>query len=141
MDLSLTVSNGGGPTNAGPFAFRYDVAETLNSNACNNIGICTPADDDIVTINNALSPLTNIFVIGSTTYTLGITGFSTDGGATITDFLRSPENANNSAGLYARFEVQNVDNPVPEPSSMMLVGGGLLAAAARSRRSRRALQS
>lgn len=137
MDLFLTLSNGGS-TNAGPFAFRYGINETDNSDACNaNPAACTPADDDFVSIA-ALSPLTNLITIGSATYLLGIEGFSTDGGTTITSLLRSPENSDNPAGLYARLVRQPGDDPVPEPSSLFLAGSGLLAAGIRFARSRRA---
>ena len=50
-------------------------------------------------------------------------GFSTDGGATLSEGFKSPEGANQSAGIYAKVTVQ----VVPEPGTLALVAVAGLA--------------
>jgi hypothetical protein len=59
-----------------------------------------------------------------------LVGFSTNGGATLTNSFISNENATNSAHLYAEFIAPHA---APEPAALAILGVGLLGLAAAKR--------
>lgn len=107
--------NGGIP--GGPFS------GTCPYGPANGTGINSAGCADRVTVtSNAAS---QVFNIDGVLYTLDILGFSQDGGTTISNQFLTVENQNNVAGLYAI--VRAVENQIPEPGTLALVGLALLA--------------
>jgi PEP-CTERM motif-containing protein len=91
------------------------------NNTCNPKPSCT---DDHVTLA-ATSGIT-MFTYGGFEYTLDITGFSTNGGATTLETFDTKEGLKNSAGLYANLTARQIST-VPEPGTLGLFGVALLA--------------
>lgn len=120
LDLHTNVQ-GAQPRNQ-TFAYKFLIDETPNARPC-----AYPSDSpcaDRITFQNL--DTTSAFTVGGVDYTLMLTGFSTDGGATFSNSFISQENANNRAGLYAMITAPT-SVPVPEPASMALLGAGLAA--------------
>jgi hypothetical protein len=75
----------------------------------------------------------HVFDVEGTQYALELTGFSTDGGSTITDEFRLDEDAWTEAQLYGVFSGGGGEPPVAEPGALTLIGIAL-AGLARNRR-------
>jgi len=106
--------------NAGAFNFRFAIDETPNTAPC-AYPSATPCADRISFTNLAV---TDSFNIGGILYTVILTGFSTDGGVTISPDFISDEGADNVIGLYGRIVATS---DIPEPSTLALFGLGLAA--------------
>ncbi|MCZ2078912.1 MAG: THxN family PEP-CTERM protein [Bryobacterales bacterium] len=96
---------------------------TLTHNETNNVRPCAYPGTTICPDQVSISaPSGGTFVAGGVRYTLELR-FSRDGGATVLDQFITEENRANTADLFGRFTSELV--PIPEPTSMGLIGLGL----------------
>ena len=119
VDLNLLTTISGAVPAGQTFSYRFLVDETPNVLPC-AYPSTTPCADRITFTNLDTS---SAFTVNGTSYTIALSGFSTDGGATFTPDFISQENMTNVAGLYA---VIQAPTPVPEPPTLLLLGCGLI---------------
>lgn len=118
VDLALATSVAGANPMVQSFLYRFFIDETTNSSPC-AYPSTTPCADRI-TFSNL--DTTNAFVLGGVSYTIALTGFSSDG-TNFTNAFISQEGSTNSVGLYGRITAATA---VPEPASIALFGAGLV---------------
>jgi hypothetical protein len=132
IDYNFSFDTNGIPANlATSFHFVHD--ETPNDLPCDagpegaSISVC----DDFVTVSTL--GINQLITVGTDVYFFNLLGFSKDGGATIRTGFQSQENGTSRAGLYGVVTAQ----PIPEPSTLLLLLAGLGGITAATRRMRR----
>ncbi len=138
VTANITITDGvNPPANLGLFNFVFDFTHDETPNGGNpggpytgtcpygtqGVGVNVNGCADKVTVTSNAS--SQNFNVNGVVYTLDILGFSQDGGATISNMFLTTENQNNKAGLYAI--VKALENQVPEPGSLALIGLALFA--------------
>ena len=119
VNLAFKVGNFDTPlTLDATFLFQHN--ETPNVRPCTFSSPTAPCADQ-VTISNVL--LDTPFTDGGKNYYFSLLGFSTNGGANISNTYVTQEGVENTAGLYAI--ITTVPTTVPEPTSLLLIGTGL----------------
>jgi hypothetical protein len=121
ISLALTAPADANPANSN-YSYNFGIDITPNTHD-DSTQAGRAADADIVTIANGVTSTT--FTSGGVTYTLGLLGFSTNGGASYTTSFDSPEQSTATADIYAVINQPSLI-PVPEPLSMALLGTGVL---------------
>lgn len=117
VDLALATSVAGATPVNQSFLYRFFIDETENARPCAYPS--TTACADRITFSNL--DTTNAFVLGGVSYTIALTGFSSDG-TNFTNAFISQEGTTNTVGLYGRITAATA---VPEPASIAIFGAGL----------------
>jgi hypothetical protein len=107
------------------FFFHFAHEETTNDlNPCpyggangQGVNVNGCADRVLISFLNA----SNTFNLDGVAYTFNLMGFSTNGGATISNQFLTLEQTNNTAGLYATIQTRE-SVTVPEPGTLLLLG-------------------
>ncbi len=120
VDLNLLTTVAGATPASQTFSFRFLIDETPNVRPCAYPSGNTPCADKITFQNLDTS---SSFQIGAVNYTLALSGFSNDGGVTISNSFISQESSSNKIGLFATLTAAT---PVPEPVSLAILGAGLI---------------
>ncbi len=134
LRISLMFSQ---PAITSSFDFYFDVEETPNREAL--VPITDPVNDDFVTIPEAMA--SNTFTVDGISYTLELLGFGDTLGNYV-DAFRTTETRTSSTLLWARIVTDPPPtegpptDPVPEPSSITLLGLGMLGLFGVNRRRR-----
>ena len=127
-DLSVVISVPSIPVAAGfgPFSFLHN--ETPNSPPCDPAG--DPPCPDVVSIPLTLAGTP--FTFGGQNFVFFLAGFQPPGGGPIIPDFITTEGQSNTATLFAGVR------PVPEPTTLFLLGLGLLGLGVISRRRKKA---
>ncbi|MBE9063631.1 THxN family PEP-CTERM protein [cf. Phormidesmis sp. LEGE 11477] len=128
LDSATLNVNLGLDTLSETFAFGFNHNETNNATPCDPTG--TTVCPDVVTFLNNSSSTQSILLDG-VEYALAISGFSTDGGATLTSQFVTEEGQANNAQLFGQLTPAT---PIPTPAMLPgLVGMGIAAIRKRQR--------
>lgn len=120
------------------YRFAYQFTFNLTPNTTDN------TDSTADTLDISGNPQTQSFDFENDTYSLGLLGFSQDGGATFTQELRALEDQTVNSQLFAQIQLTSVAPPtespvsIPEPALLLglsLIGGVSLCGPCRHRRS------
>lgn len=111
LAINMTFSDPDGLEEAFNFSFAID--ETPNAPG-------PPLSNDIITFPSSYAAET--FEIASVEYTLQLLGFG-DSHSNLLDSFSSPEGGTNATLLWGKI---TTSDPIPEPSTILLMGAGLL---------------
>ena len=114
LDISLSFSDPEGLNDE--FDFAFTINETPNTTGG------SPGDDDFIFFPSSYA--SSVFEIGGVNYTLQLLGFGSDASNLVNQF-QSPEGGTNAVRLWGQITTPS-SAPVPEPSTILLVGTGLL---------------
>ncbi|PSB34815.1 PEP-CTERM sorting domain-containing protein [Chlorogloea sp. CCALA 695] len=121
LNISFDFTDPSGVTQAFSFNFQNDSTP--------NTGTAEENADFVFPINSIGS---QTFTVGTTEYTLALSGFSQDGGVTTVEEFRVLEGESTTAGLFGKITTAPDSEPIPEPSSVLgilalsALGGGSL---------------
>lgn len=132
IDYNFGFATNGVPMNLST-VFHFTHNETPNAEPCAagpegpSLSVC----DDFVTVST--TGINQLITVGGDVYYFNLLGFSKDGGNTIRTGFQSQEGGTSRAGLYGIVTAQ----PIPEPSTLLLVLAGLGGITATARRMRK----
>jgi hypothetical protein len=142
VQYAFGFATNGTPNTVGT-TFQFNQDETPNAGPCPDnpvtnapsVSVC----DDFVQVSNL--NLDVLITVGTDVYYFNLLGFSDDGGATFSSVFQTQEGRRNRSELYGEVTSGPIPasdtSPVPEPTSLCLLGTGLAFAARRAGQARK----